>query len=276
MKRWIIAASAAVVAAVVAVLVVPGATGSTYAVWNRTATAGATVAAGTWAPTVTSPIYPSASTPTQVANITYRSASVLQVCADVVVTTASTTPIDWLLTIDTNAAPFWGNSTLSFDGTAVNVSGPVNGIIEIRGSRTDNSTITASSQPITVIICRYQKSGWLPAPVAAGASTYEVTNTIQQDGVRMCVVSVVAGREARYHVPWATTFNYKAMLAAAFGAGSTTYANYANRPLVSSQGTGGSFVIAPSGDQWTIRGDGWDTAGIIAPATKTISTCTAY
>ncbi|KQX06837.1 MULTISPECIES: hypothetical protein [unclassified Leifsonia] len=276
MKRWILITAALVVGVIAAVVALPGVVGTSYAAWNATAPVTTGISAGTWAATPVAGPVTAGSGPTKIIALNWQLSSPVQFCTSgLKVGTTSSTPVPWVLSIDTKQAPFNGAAPTQVEPTAT-LSGPnANGILTITGA---NSISGAQTQDVT--ICLYT-GGMPPAVATAGPSTYTVGafGITSYNGFDYACISGTVTGYSEFYVGWTATLDWDALLAAKYGRGSTEYKALIVKPLGSWAATsprgGGTMAVTRSGNVYTGTGnDGWTSSGIKSGETQVVTACT--
>lgn len=202
-RRARLTAAVASLSALVGLLAVGGA-GATSAAWTDAAVFAAPANGGTWVTTPVSPITPG--TGVQVA-VTWtkddNAYNAIQVCAQVVVSTTSATPVAWEFVLNLGVAPWngvttgyqiqQGNATWSYDGHVVRVDGT-----------SDPNQAVSAGHPRTILVCNYNL-----VPIPAGSSSGDYTVTASHGTWTTgtaCVVTTIRGTGAsQFYANWSAT-----------------------------------------------------------------------
>lgn len=278
MKRWILITAAVLVGVIAAALALPGVVGASYAAWNASAPVTGSVSAGTWAttpPTTSGAPITSGSGPTTIVALNWQLSSPVQFCTSgLKVGTTSSTPVPWVVNVDTKQAPFNGASPSQIQPDATTSGPSANGILTITGK-----TLISGTQTQDVTICVYT-GGKPPAVAAEGPSTYAVSafEITKDNGFGYaCIRGTVTGY-SQFYVGWTVTVDWDAVLTAKYGRGSAEYQKLIAKPLGNWQAGGprggGGMTVTSNGTVYTGSGnDAWTSSGTKAGETQVVTAC---
>lgn len=218
------------------------------------------------------PINPPPSAPFNF-TVTYSQPNGQQVCANIVVSTTSTTPVPWSATLRVTGSPFNGdtraqnyqfnpNGQYGFTSNQVNASG--NFIIEGRGVRAN----VVAGQDRVFSICNYSTP--FPQGRASGV-TYTVapgngSNYTVAPGFYVCQqFTVTTSGATQFFVGWDAVIDATPLANAYFT--QTGQIGEVKGPF------GGYSRVSQGNNQFLISGTGWDTAGIKDGIQQQFSVC---
>lgn len=196
------------------------------------------------------PISPNPGTPGVIVTVTWNQTAATQFCANVVVTTPSSTPIPWKADLLYTDPPFNGDTNLNhyqlsngyrFIGTT-----PVNNRFTVEGSSSSTNTVSSTTSR-TFSICNYNT----PPPGVSPTAVYSQTMTTPAASYYVCKTVTVSVTNAPFYVGWESTVDVTDLKNLYLGSGGQVQGPY-----------GGFTRTLISGNTYKITGNGWDTRAV--------------
>lgn len=142
----------------------------------------------------------------------------VQVCVDITVTTPSTTPVVWRVTLDMTKPPFNGQTNVSSysrqgaDGWRYAIDQASAGTLQVSGTAAGGRRTIVAGQQYVVTICHYG----LPNPPVT-PSAYTVTTSApvyDAASARACVTTTITGNgTSDFYVGWSATLDLRPAVA---------------------------------------------------------------
>ena len=144
----------------------------------------------------------------------------VQVCVNITVSTASTVPVAWRVTLDLTKPPFNGQTdagTYSLQGTdgwryALYGDTPSSGSMQVGGTQNGGRRSIVSGQQYVVTLCQFH----LPnPPVTPSAYTVTTSAPVYDSGThRACLTTTIAGNgSSEFYVGWTATVDLSGAVA---------------------------------------------------------------
>lgn len=252
------------------------------AAWVDPVVVSASVAAGTWGGGGDGPFSPG-NDDTVISDVNWSVPSAAQACADIDITTDSTTPIAWAVDVDTSQPPYNGGLPDDLRGATVDILPAPGGVGRIvgTGSGADdpfnaqwNNLEIMAGQTATATICAYNLP--LPEIVDPGPDTYtyttELTGTSQYNA---CAVTTVTGHASPFYVGVEVVVDWSDVVDQAVADGQISQAEgdvLASLPLTRWE-SAGAVDVGQDGDIYTVRGTTGQNSAIVDGKVGTVSGC---
>lgn len=215
------------------------------------------------APAGGGPIVVDPNTPTISFSVAWNQMAATQFCADINVTSSSTTLVPWALNMNLNQPPFNSVTTSSgfylSQGAGLYSTSVTNGQLKIQGSTTSTQKVSNKvSQSFTV--CNWD----VPPPLISSDPKvhYSITQTTPSPSWWVCKDVTVSVTGTDFYVGWEANVDISDLKAAYVGSNGAV------------KGPSGDFTKTQTGaTTYKVKGTGWNTWGVRPDHSVTFSMC---